>query len=61
MTESSNSARNLLAAPPRIINVGLESFAREIAGNGATVQQVNWQPPGRGDAALARLLAKLGT
>ncbi len=51
----------LLAAPPRVINVGLERFAENLAAQGATVQRVQWAPPAGGDARLADLLSKLGS
>jgi Protein of unknown function (DUF1116) len=35
----------LLAGPLRVVNVGLESFARDLAANGAAVAQVDWVPP----------------
>ena len=35
----------LLAGPLRVVNVGLESFGRELAANGAAVAQVDWVPP----------------
>ncbi len=56
----------LLAGPVRVVNVGLESFARDLAANGAAVAQVEWSPPRfafdekieRANAeALARILA----
>ena len=34
----------LLAGPVRVVNVGLESFARDLAANGAAVVQVDWKP-----------------
>jgi hypothetical protein len=34
----------LLAGPVRVVNVGLEGFARDLAGNGAAVVQVDWKP-----------------
>ncbi len=49
-----------LCAPLKVINVGLETFAADLAANGAQVQDVQWVPPARGDAALARLLLRLG-
>ena len=52
---------DLLAAPPKVINIGLDGFAAELAQNGATVVHVAWTPPARGDAKLAGLLGKLGT
>jgi hypothetical protein len=35
----------LLVGPVRVINIGLESFARDLAANGAPVAQVDWSPP----------------
>jgi hypothetical protein len=35
----------LLAGPIRVVNVGLEGFARDLAANGAAVVQVDWKPP----------------
>jgi FdrA protein len=52
---------SLLAAPPRVINVGLELFAENLASQGAPVVHVRWSPPAGGDARLAGLLAKLRT
>ena len=51
----------LLAAPPKVINVGLAGFATELAANGVKVVQVAWTPPAGGDAKLAALLGKLGS
>jgi hypothetical protein len=42
----------LLAGPVRIVNIGLEGFARDLAANGATVVQVEWKPPRAEFAAL---------
>ena len=55
------SVAALLAAPPQVINIGLEGFATELAQNGVTVVHVAWTPPARGDAKLSALLGKLGT
>jgi FdrA protein len=49
----------LLAAPPRVINVGLELFAENLASQGAKVVHVRWSPPAGGNARLASLLTKL--
>jgi hypothetical protein len=54
-------AASLLDQPLRVINVGLERFAEDLAQHGTTVQQVQWVPPAGGDARLADLLSKLGT
>jgi FdrA protein len=50
-----------LATELRVVNVGLESFARELEQQGVAVVHVDWAPPAGGDADLADLLSKLGT
>ena len=35
----------LLKGPVRAVNVGLESFARDLAANRAAVVQGDWTPP----------------
>jgi hypothetical protein len=50
---------SLLSARPRIVNIGLDGFARDLARHGASVAHVEWAPPARGQAKLAGLLAKL--
>ena len=52
--------RTLLGSPPVVVNIGLERFATDLKAAGVEVVQVDWQPPARGDARLARLLSKLG-
>lgn len=52
-------AHGLLAAPPRVINIGLELFAADLVSQGATVVHVQWAPPAGGNAYLAGLLEKL--
>lgn len=61
MPDETRPAQSLLAATPRVINVGLAAFAAELAANGAKVVHVAWTPPAGGDAKLAALLGKLGT
>ena len=51
---------SLLGEPPRVINIGLERFASDLAAQGGTVQHVQWAPPAGGDPRLAELLSKLG-
>lgn len=51
----------LLAAPPQVVNVGLELFAESLARQGARVVHVRWSPPAGGNARLASLLTKLRT
>jgi hypothetical protein len=53
--------KKLLEKPPKIINIGLESFARELDRQGVEVVHVDWVPPAGGDPKLADLLAKLGS
>jgi len=50
---------DLLAAPPRVINVGLAMFAENLANAGGKVVHVRWSPPAGGNARLAGLLSKL--
>ena len=52
---------SLLDQPLRVISVGLERFAEDLAAHGATVQHVQWAPPAGGDARLAEILSKLGS
>src|SRR5688572_26416354 len=42
----------LLADPLRVVNVGLEVFARDLAANGAVVVQVDWRPSPAGVSGL---------
>ncbi len=58
MSEETRSG--LLNRPIRVINVGLEGFAKELAERDVPVQQVQWSPPAGGDPKLAELLSKLG-
>lgn len=52
-------SRDLLGAPPRVINVGLEIFAVNLTSQGAKVAHVRWSPPAGGNSHLAGLLEKL--
>ena len=49
-----------LKAPLKVVNVGLESFARDLIRQGVEVIDVDWRPPAGGDPELADLLSKLG-
>lgn len=51
--------RDLFAAPPRVVNVGLEIFAANLASQDARVIHVRWNPPAGGNSQLAGLLDKL--
>ena len=59
MTKTVNET--LLDAPIKVINLGLESFAQDLARNGVEVVHLEWTPPAGGDPKLADLLSKLGT
>ena len=52
---------DLLSKPLQIINIGLESFGRELSDQNVHVTQVEWVPPAGGDPKLADLLSKLGS
>jgi hypothetical protein len=56
---------DLLDQPLKVVNIGLEAFAEELAAEmtdgGAEVVHVEWVPPAGGDPVLADLLSKLGT
>ena len=52
---------SLLARPVKVVNIGLDTFAKELAAQNVPVVQVVWQPPAGGNAKLAALLAKLGS
>ena len=52
------SLDSLLGQPLRVVNVGLELFAAEIAAVGVPVVHVDWRPPA-GGPAMAALLARL--
>jgi len=59
MTKS--EINNLLEEPLKVVNIGLEGFARELDQQGVEVVHVDWAPPAGGDPKLADLLSKLGT
>jgi len=50
----------LLAAAPRVANVGVADFADSLAAQDVTVIQVDWAPPPELDDDLANLLEELG-
>ena len=54
-----SKVQGLLLTAPRVVNVGLEMFAANLAARGAPVVHVEWSPPAGGDARLAGLLDKL--
>jgi hypothetical protein len=60
-TATGKRPASLLEAAPRVINVGLERFADDLAAQNVAIQHVQWSPPAGGDARLAELLSKLGS
>lgn len=58
MTEEKPPA--LLNRPVKVVNIGLEGFARELEAQGVEVIRLDWAPPAGGDPKLADLLSKLG-
>jgi hypothetical protein len=52
------TVETLLARPLRVINLGLEIFAREVEAAGVEVVHVDWRPPA-GSPDVAALLARL--
>jgi FdrA protein len=51
----------LLKKPLKVVNIGLESFAKELDHQGVEVIHLDWAPPAGGDPKLAALLSKLGS
>ena len=56
---NTNDNHNLLEGPPRVINIGLSSFADDLKKQDIDMVNLNWSPPARGNVELANLLAKL--
>ena len=56
---SANTSKSLFSAAPRVLNIGLEGFATELAARGVAVSQLDWRPPAGGRPDLADLLARL--
>lgn len=49
----------LLASPPKVVNVGVGDFARALVAQGAEVVDVRWSPRSSIDPEIERLLEKL--
>ena len=49
----------LFMTGPRVVNLGLELFATQLAAHGVPVVHVDWRPPASGDTRLASLLERL--
>lgn len=59
--KESTPAEELLSTRPKVVNVGLEAFVRDLKDAGIEVVHVDWAPPAGGDPEMAALLAKLGS
>lgn len=57
--DDSNPLARLLADGPRVINIGLPSFADDLSTVGAPVVQYTWAPIAGGDKRMQQLLAAL--
>ena len=53
------SVERILGQPLRVVNIGLEHFARELEARGVAVVHVDWRPPA-GGPGVAALLVRLG-
>lgn len=54
-----NSIADLFTSDLRPVNVGLQMFADDLIEQGASVTQVEWTPPGRGQQNILRALEKV--
>jgi len=50
---------NLFKTGPKVINIGLESFANTLKELGVEVVNLNWSPPASGKKELIEILTKL--
>jgi len=57
--DQSSIGLNLLEAPIRVVNIGLQKFADDLVGQDVEVVQVDWAPPARGNTRLGNLLSRL--
>ena len=55
-----NSEKTVLRGKINIINIGVETFAKELKVLGVPVIHLDWQPPASGDPKIAALLSKMG-
>ena len=59
VNEKTQDVCDLFASAPRVVNIGLEIFAANLASQDARVIHVRWNPPAGGNSQLAGLLDKL--
>ena len=53
--------QKLLNNPIRVVNIGLQSFAKDLKERGVQVVHVAWRPTAGANSKLTKLLSKLGT
>lgn len=58
-TDENDKVAELISSKPRVINVGLKSFAEAILEHGGEVVQYQWAPIAGGNKRLAKILEKL--
>jgi hypothetical protein len=54
-----NFQNTLLTRPPAVLNIGIDGFNQSVTANGGSLNNLQWQPPGNADPALAWQLAQL--
>jgi hypothetical protein len=58
MSEVGHDASASVLQRVSAVNVGLDSFADAVRAQGGEVAEVDWRPPGGGDAAIVALLER---
>ena len=53
--------QQLLNHPIRVVNIGLQSVARDLKERGVQVVHVAWRPTAGANSKLTKLLSKMGT
>jgi hypothetical protein len=58
MSEGGHDASASVLQRVSAVNVGLDSFADAVRAQGGEVAEIDWRPPGGGDAAIVALLER---
>jgi len=53
--------KTILATELKVVNIGIQTFADDLASQHVEVVHVDWKPPAGGDVEMLRLLEKLGS
>lgn len=51
--------RNIFDKELKVINIGIDTFPRDLKAQGVDVVSVDWRPPAGGDLEILKLLEKL--